>query len=160
VTWNPPAPRGYAGGEVELALDLVRDDGAEERDALDERGEDQCRGLNAAGRSGWRAIPSAALPPIRPMPMPAPMTARPARQQLGAECTGRMRALRAVAQRRQRIGDALPQLGRPAEAASLVTEARASTSFSGHSTGYHFRVWSAFDAKALLFYSRFPIPDD
>ena len=37
---------------LELALDLVRDDGAEERDALDECGEDQCRGLNATGSLG------------------------------------------------------------------------------------------------------------
>src|SRR5689334_766411 len=37
---------------LELALDLVRDDGREQRDALDQRGEDQCRGLNAARRLG------------------------------------------------------------------------------------------------------------
>ena len=36
--------------EVDLALDLERDDGAEERDALDERGKDQRGRLDSAGR--------------------------------------------------------------------------------------------------------------
>src|SRR5689334_24232642 len=37
---------------LELALDLVRDDRREQRDALDQRGEDQCRGLNTTCRLG------------------------------------------------------------------------------------------------------------
>src|SRR6185369_5816947 len=51
---NPlSCPRGHDSGVfLELALDLVRDDGREQRDALDESGEDQCRGLNAARRFG------------------------------------------------------------------------------------------------------------
>src|SRR5215207_1696164 len=46
----PPTRVDGAPTESELALDLERDDGAEQRDALDERGEDQRRRLDAASR--------------------------------------------------------------------------------------------------------------